>query len=349
MDVLTIKNLIGRSGRSTSLKNTFDHGYTVVKKKNLETFKKTFKQGFNISETSLLDQDLEKIPEDMKDIVEALKNDTFDDDLHLTKSQLERLVGTELDEDIKYVLDNLLKDGEPVTGQDYYALTEYKRNKIKTAFKNIYIKHLRRTQLSKAEASVLSAAIPIMLWHIQGRSFSEIVSIRHAFLSQRDRRREILSRISRKEITSIEGVELIKKELVRYTPIPSPLPDIFIRPVPLFPEGTSIGDLEYDKIVYDTYDFLDKVVSLSLTDPICAALELYYNRTQDERANALKSYVRYGTNDEKEIWLLRYGFGFEEIDWLKDHVEKIDDSRISFSKTITDFDSEQMAAIERYL
>ena len=36
---------------------------------------------------------------------------------------------------------------------------------------------------------------------------------------------------------------------------------------------------------------LDKVISLSLADPLCAALSIYYEKTEDERANVFKNFT----------------------------------------------------------
>ena len=55
------------------------------------------------------------------------------------------------------------------------------------------------------------------------------------------------------------------------------------------------------------------------------------------------------TNDDKEIWLLRYGFAFEDISWLKAYVLDIDENSISFSDTIFNLDDEKKETIGRYI
>jgi hypothetical protein len=107
--------------------------------------------------------------------------------------------------------------------------------------------------------------------------------------------------------------------------------------------------MEYDRIVYDTYDYLDKVVSLSLADPICAAFQLYYEKTSDKRALNLVNYIRYGTNEEVEIWLLKYGFSFEEIEWLNYFIVKIDAFGILFKEDIRELPEDKLKVLERYL
>ncbi|MDH3324617.1 MAG: DEAD/DEAH box helicase [Candidatus Peregrinibacteria bacterium] len=346
---LTLKNLIGRSGRTTPIKNYFDYGYTIIQQRNLKTFKQRFKETISITETSNLDREIVDLDEDLRDIVEAIQDDSYDNDLQLTESQVDRIKEADIDCDIKYILDILLHDYIPITGKAYYTLSKSKRDRIKSSFKKMYVKHLRRSRLIPAESAILSAAIPILLWHVQGKSFSEIVSLRYSFLSERDKRRHIIRETKRTGGSTTEAKELIGKIPIKWTPIPAPLPNKNLRRAPLYPQGTSVTFLDYDTIVYDTYDYLDKVISLSLVDPICASLQIYYEKNNDLRAKALLNYIRFGTNDEIDIWLIKYGFGFEEIDWIKEHVEAIDASKITFKNSIIDISDDKKLVIERYL
>lgn len=348
MEPLTLKNLIGRSGRTTADNNYLDYGLTIIKSENSKTFKTRFKEVVKLKSTSTLDDEISAVNEDFKDLVEAVKGDNYNDDLHLTNAQIARIENADIDTDIKYILDNLLIDGKPITGKDYYELSEVARNKIKSCFKTMYVQHLRRSELSKAESSVLSAAIPIMLWHIQGKSFSEIVSLRHAFLSEKDKRRKILSEVKAGSITVEDADKQMAELLIRYSPIPSHLPNSELRAAPLFP-NTSVDKIDYDLIVYDTYDYLDKVISLSLIDPLCATFELYSSKHNDQRAEALKNYIRYGTNEIVEMWLLKYGFGHEDIGWIKVHIDNISEKRIDFKPTAQTLPDDKLAIISRYL
>lgn len=347
LDALTLKNLFGRAGRSTK-ESKFDFGYTIIKKQNIKTFIARFNQLVTIESSSLLDVDINEVSEDERDLVEALRNDSFNDELNLTESQLQRISESGLNKEVLVILDNLLSDNlVPITGKQYYELGT-KRRKVKDAFRNIYVEHLRRSKLKPPETAVLSAAIPIMLWHIQGKSFSEIVSLRYAFLSEKDKVNEILNKVKKEKITLREGQKLIQEVKVRFTPIPTPLPNIKLRMNSLFGK-IPVEYIDFDTVVYDTYDYLDKVISFSLTDPICAVFEVYAIETGDERARVMKNYIRYGTNDEKEIWLLKYGFSFEEIEWLKDYVSHIDESKISFGSNIEKLNESEIKVIERYI
>lgn len=348
MTPLNLKNLIGRAGRTTSYNKEFEYGYVVIKKSNVSTFSSRIQNEYAINSSSKLEEDISNVDEDIKDIVEAVQEDKFNDDLKLTDSQVERLKSDTIMEDIKYILEKLLVDNKPLTGQEYNALSDHYKGLIKKAFKNIFVQHLRKNTLNQGETGVLSIAILIMLWHIQGKSFSEIISLRHAYITHKDERTAIMAKVKTEELTLSEASELIKSINVSFTPIPDSIPNSKLKHAPRFP-NTSVDKLDYDLLVYDTYDYLDKVIALSLADPICGAFQLYYEKTQDTRALVMKNYIRYGTNNEQEIWLLRYGFSFEDIEWLKDIVESIDQNKIIFNDNINSLDEDKRNLINRFI
>ncbi|WP_409306833.1 DEAD/DEAH box helicase [Pseudomonas putida] len=348
MKPLVLKNLIGRAGRTTSEKGVLDYGYTIINKRNLKTFKSRFTEIVTIESESLLDLPIEEVDEDLKDMVEAVKHESYDDELHLTDSQVERLKQADIDSDIQLILDSLYIDGVLITAEEYYELGS-KRDDVKKSLRNIYTQHLRRKDLTRAEVSILSAAIPILLWHVQGKSFSEIVSLRFAFLSDLKSRRKLTRQLKAKEITNEEYESGLEKLKIRYSPIPSSLPDRFLRAAGLFPKDTPVKYTDYDLVVYDTYDYLDKVVGLSLADPLCAAFTLYYSSTHDERAASLSNYIKFGTNDQIDIWLLKYGFSFEDIEWLRGYVQQVDEHKITFNDQISKISKKNLSLIERFL
>ncbi|MCQ8857165.1 DEAD/DEAH box helicase [Plesiomonas shigelloides] len=349
MTPITLKNLIGRSGRTSKEKGLFDFGYTIVKKENISTFSRRFLELVSLENVSKLDLDLANISIDQRDLAESIKNDSFDVDLHLPEIQIERIKNGDLDKEIKYILDKLLSDDKTITGSAYYSLSHSIRTRVKSNINTIYSQHLRRSKLNKAESAVLSAAIPIMLWHIQGKSFSEIVSLRYSFLSEKNKQREILARMKKNEITAQEARSEISKLSVRYSPVAATIPNSKLIGARLFREHHSVNNIDYDIVIYDTYDYLDKVISLSMSDPISAALEVYFENTSDVRAIYLQNYIRYGTNDETEIWLIKYGFSFEDIEWLKPYIQSVDSREIVFKPNINEMTLEQKHAIERYI
>jgi len=350
---LNLKNLIGRAGRVTQENNHFDYGYVVIEGKNKKLFISRLNKESSLSSTSNLDNKTDLNNEDFIDIVEAIKNDTFDSVLQLTESQITRIEKANLDDEISFILDNFLNDKlQPLTVKEYYLLDDNKRKKIKKSFENIYTAHLRRAELSNGEKSVLSTSIPILLWQIQGKSFAEIISLRHAFLSEKDFRRKLIRQLKNKEISISNFNKQLSDKKTRFSCIAEALPNKgFKTPVPLFNRKTSVIDLDFDKIIYDTYDYIDKVLSLSVKDPISSTLLLYYQKTNDIRAQVLSNYIKYGTNDLTEIWLSKYGFSFEDIEVLIDHVEKIDETEIIFKNSINEFiaDPDNQKLIERYI
>ncbi len=345
---LTLKNLIGRSGRTSVETEEFDYGYTIVKKENVKSFTERYQKSYSLSDESQLDLETNEVDVDVRDLVDAIKNDEFNDDLHLTDSQVERIEKSNIRKSVRFVLDTLLLDGVPITGAEYYAIADKDRKKLKECFRKMYTEHLLRKKLEVPEKIVLSTAIPLMLWHVQGRSFSEIVSLRHAYLTQKSKVGEIKSKLKKKKITNKEANELYNEMTIRFSQVPSMLPNINLKKKSSFSE-VHISKLDFDSLVYDTYDYLDKVVSLSITDPICAVLELYYKNKDDKRAIDLSNYIRYGTNDSTDIWLMKYGFCLDDIDWIKEHVESVDSTRIYFSESVYMLTEDKIKVVERYL
>ncbi|ELM3616113.1 hypothetical protein RYR54_001749 [Aeromonas sobria] len=151
------------------------------------------------------------------------------------------------------------------------------------------------------------------------------------------------------EIKFVEYQELVKNLKVRSSPRASSIPNIDLRGSYLFENEMSVNDIDYDTIVYDTYDYLDKVISLCLSAPLSAAFDVYYQKTNDQRAISLKNYLLYGTNKALEIWLLRYGFNFEDMEWLVEVVDSVDENKIIFNRKTNTLNNDQYDLISRYI
>jgi hypothetical protein len=349
---LNLKYLIGRAGRVTQQDNQFDYGYVLIESKNKKLFTSRLNKESSLSPISNLDNKTDLNNEDFIDIVEAIKNDTFDSELQLTESQILRIEKADLDDEILFILDTFFNKDRPLTVKEYYVLKDSKRKKIKKAFENLFTAHLRRKELTNGEKNVLSTSIPILLWQIQGKSFAEIISLRYAFLSEKDFRRKLSQKLKNNEISTANFKKQLSEKKVRFSCIAESLPNKgFKKAVPLFKRNTSIADIEFDKIVYDTYDYIDKVLSLSVKDPISSTLLLYFKKSNDARAFILSNYIKYGTNEPTEIWLLKYGFSFEEIEIIIEHIEKIDENEIVFKSSINEFilDPNNYKLVERYI
>lgn len=349
---LSLKNLIGRAGRTSQTLCNYDYGYVVINSQNKNLFIRRLMSDSYLENESILDQPDENLNEDYIDIVTAIKEDSFDNNLSLTKEQVQRLSSGEIDGDITFILDNFLDDsGRPLTGRAYYDLSDENRRQIRTSFENIFTTHLRRKDLTAGEKSVLDTSIPILLWQIQGKSFSEIVGLRYSFLSERDFRRDLTRQLKRNLISFEEYDKQLHEKQIRFSCIAETLPNKnFLRPIPLF-YYTSVKNMDFDILIYDTYDYIDKVISLSLKDPLSAAFEIYYNKTGNAKSLVLSNYIKFGTNNSSEIWLLRYGFTFDEIEWILPHIENIDQDEIKFKDSIKEIlsDEKKVNIIKRYL
>lgn len=347
--VLGMKNLIGRAGRTSGRHNSFDYGYVIVNESNRKVFSERIRDSVVLSNSSALDKDLSDIPDDQKDIAEAIQTDTFDSDLNLTEIQIERIKNKNLSAEIKFILDRFIIDSRLITASEYRDLPETERNKIKTNFQEIYLSHLRKQTLSRREKVILSTAITIMLWRVQGKSFKEIVSLRHAYLSRKSEQRAITARVKKKEITEEQALQEKRELKIVYSQQADRIPSSDHGTFGLFGTNESVMSIDYDKLVFDTYDYLDKVIAQCLVDPITGALSLYFDVSGDARALMLKNYIRYGVNDLKEIWLLRYGFEPEDIEWIKELVSSVDERQINFNSGIDDLDGNKRVVIERFV
>ncbi len=374
---LTLKNLIGRAGRSSNIENYFDYGYVIINDRNTQSFCTRIKKNAELKSSSQLDEPISNIPEDLKDLAEAIKNNSFDEENQLPLSQIERIEKADIHSDIQYILENIFENGVILTGKKYYNLPSSIKEKMKKGIINIYKSHLRRADISKGEKSVLSTSIPILLWRVQGRSFSAIVASRYAYITRADDRRKILEILNnrilsdndkkqilelytenKEEIAKILSQSIIsekdKNKIIQQMPLKFTqkehvIPDSQTKNISIFSKNSTYKDFKYDILVYDTYDYLDKVISFSLIPPLCAAFQKYYEETSDSRALIIKNYIKYGTNDETEIYLQQYGFGFEEIEWLKPYIAKINQNEIIFYESINDLPNTKRNKFERYL
>ncbi len=346
--ILGLKNLIGRSGRTLSNeKAIFDYGYVIVKSSNIKTFSQRIKSNSRLNETSII-EDVYAIDGDSSELANSIRNDTYNDDYNLPQVQVDRLTNEEVSKNILYLLDVLFYDNIIISGNHYNSIKKSQKDKIKDAFKKIYRSHLSR-DLEQGESAVISVAIPILLWRVQSKSFKEIISLRYSYITQNEERRNIERKLNQGLIRNVEATKLINDLLCKLSVVASSLPDKTLSAHAYRFRNIKAIDLNYDLLVYDTYDYIDKVISFSLADPLCAAFQLYYASTQDIRALALSNMIRFGTNDNKEIWLMKYGFDSEDIEWIKSYVNKIDANGIEFNDSIIDLEEWQLEMINAYI
>lgn len=345
--ILGLKNLIGRAGRTTNHLNCYDYGYVLVN--NLKLFTERINSSSSvISEASRLDKEVTKEPSNIEEeYILSLKNQEIVDEYDLPKSRVERLRTIEVHSSVQYLLENLFVNGNVITGSEYAALGTSKLENIQKAFKNIYKASLMR-ELTIGEASILSTSIRILLWQIQGRSFREIVSLRYKYVTNDKEKQKLKKAYKNNEISKNDYESKLSKIRTRFSAKAINIPDKKLKNHVSLVYGPA-SNINYDSVVYDTYDYIDKVISFSLAKTYIAAFDNYHKVTLDIRAKSLSCYFKYGTDDIIEIWLVRYGFSFEEIEWLKDHIDQIDEEEIIFLPSIRKLNEEQMECILRYL
>jgi len=345
---LDMKNLIGRAGRSTQ-KSSFDFGIVIVKDENKSDFRKIIQNSFSISAESLLDTNKE-LPEDLKEYRDAIKNDDFADEYNLTNNDLKKLKSVDIQVLAKEILDLLFMDETIISGENFSNLDKNDRQKVYEKFQEIYSFYLGGRDLSKGEKSILSTAIRILLWQIQGKTFKQIVGYRYAFIRKNNEVRKILNQI--KKETDTKNTNLLLSDLEKieanFTMKCSNVPDKNLPSIPLFEKGTLAYNINFDVVAFDTYDYIDKIISFKLKDIFYAIFFEIYLSENDMRALKFSEYLKYGTADSKEILLLRYGFSFETIEWLKPYVENISEDEIVFKKT-NELSDDQLKEIQIYL
>ena len=347
---LNLKNLIGRAGRTVLKKtNSFDYGFVIIKGENVKRFVDYIKIPTKLEPTSMLDSHSHSEEDDEYEFIESVKSDQIDPELGLPITEIQRLSSEEVGNNVSILLEYLFHGDQLITGKEYNNLKESIREKIKKCFKDIFRQSLNR-DLTEYEQSVLSSSITILLWKIQGKTFKQTVTLRYNYITKKDEIRNEKRKLNDSLITQEEFNGYCNNLRIRNSVVATKLPNKSIRYNFLFKRNTHITDVNYDVVLFDTYDYLDEVISFSLSGKFIAAFENYYGKTGDIRAKHMVNIFRYGTNNVKEIMLLRYGFSFEDIANISDYVTSISEDEIIFEESITNIDNSYIKElIHRYI
>jgi len=324
---LAFKNLIGRSGR-LSEEEKFDYGYVYTSDPKL--FSVRIRKVFELRPTSLIEtytQDSEG-DSDRHELISSIQNNTFDDEKNIPLSKVERLSKQETLDRAAEFLNIVYGDGNEIKANIGGSTNYEKRTSASNCLKHIYQSSLGRS-LEAGEEAIFSTAVSIFFHMIQGRSFREIVGLRYTYISNRRGKNGAHAKFSQPAYK---------------------LPDKTIQKTfSLFESETPAMEVGYDAIVFDTYDYMDTVISFSLSDVFIAAFSIYREKKADDRADKIIELFRYGTNNEKHILLMRYGFSPEVIGEIALYVDKIDEFSITFKSNITDAPPAIMEIIDWYL
>lgn len=313
---LGVKNLIGRAGRSTTEKK-FDYGFVILKSSSeISKFRKLMKGEEKLDNKSQLEE-LTNDNDDYFEFKKSLKDGTFNDDFNLPQKQVDTLCSLTVSDIISKVLD--------VSFKQLVFSINYKGNgyqEFRDGLCEIYKVHVGR-ELSRGELHVLKQAVNILTWRIEGKTFSAIC---HARFSR-----------------------LIRGNKVNFMVGYHDLPNINLKVYPLFSTDIVVSSIDYDTLVYDTYDYLDKLIDFKLADIYYAAFKKYAENKDDARALKLAKLIKYGTSDEKTIWMLKYGMSFEDIKKLGRYVLEINNKHIVFSSSISEVSESDKESIKRFL
>ena len=332
---LSVKNLIGRAGRST-LSKEFDFGYVIVNSPNkMSGFRKIMNQDEILDEESSLEKS-EQQDDDYNDFKEAILKGTYSDEFNLTEKDIEKLSANSTEDVIRGILDSLFKGDEILSLGD---INQDVRNRLElySYFKQLYSIYLSR-ELGDGEGNVLDTAIKIMLWKVYGKTFKNICWYRYSHASKTNER-ALLERFGR------STNHITANFITGYRPIPDKNHKVYS----LFPQRTKAADVDYDRIMTDTYDFIDKLLSFKLSDVFFASFVKFHEKTQDSRAIKLSKYIKYGTDNEQHILMLRYGMSFEDIELLEPHIESISTEEIVFKESIFSVSEDSRQSIERFI
>ena len=329
---LSVKNLIGRAGRSTD-SYKFDYGFVIVK--NMSGFRKIMVNDEELAVKSLLEIDEDEKDEEYNDFKKAILNDTFVDELNLTENQVQKLSSDEVFEIIKKLLDVIFEKNEIVSLEKLNEDGDEKLDLYKY-FEIIYSNYLGR-DLTHGEQNVFNTAIKIILWKVHGKTFKNICWYRYSYASLSNYRRVNKNRPYK--LNSLKA-----KFYTEYTEIPNK----HLNPYNAL-NGVSAKDVDYDFIISDTYDYIDKLIGFKLIDVFYASLIRYYEKTNDKRALKLSKFIKYGTDNERHIFMLRYGLTFEDIEILDDHIKSISEEEIVVKPSIYKLTESQLSAIKRYI
>lgn len=343
---LQMKNLLGRSGRTNSSNNNFDYGFVIVKKSSLPSFMNRFKKTTRISTESVLSQDITHLDEFEKENIIASREEKVSDEFSEPESRIERLNSDKIIAIVKEFIDILFFESETIRAENSFTIEEHIRvQKILTIIFETYI---NRT-MYKGEYNIFRIGMTIMLWIMQGESFKQILNKRYAYLTELNERRLLKKQLDNNLITLDDYIRTLSNMDVQYSATPYHIPDKKLFNVKSSFEGMNATNIDYDSIVYDTYDYIDKVVEFSLLNAYVMTLSLYFKKTNDIRALSVINSLKYGSNNEKTIFLKRYGFTEDEIQALETHVKQIDENEIIFDDSIKNISDEILIEkVKRY-
>lgn len=288
--------------------------------------------------------DSEEHDDDYNEFKEAILNDTFSDEYNLTEKEVKALASENVADIVKNVLDAMFTGEKLVSLEEINADKQFKLALYKH-FEDLYAFHLK-CELVRGEQAVLNTAIKIMLWRVHCKTFKEICRYRYSYVSKATERRELEKKIqNRSDFQSFMARRSLAALEAAFCSGYNDLPNKNLPLYSMFNENgkpVKAKDVDYDHIVFDTYDYIDKLLGFKLTDIFYAAFHQYYQATGDDRSKNLANYIKYGTIDPQKIWMLRYGMTFEDIETLGKYIVQIDETGLVLDDRIKTLSEDQI-------
>ncbi|HCT9978648.1 TPA: DEAD/DEAH box helicase [Pseudomonas aeruginosa] len=307
---LSFKNLIGRAGRLSD-EEKFDYGYVFTESPKL--YSQRVNEKYSLSDVSVIDSDFDGESPDVKELIDAIRGETFVDEYNLPLTKVERLSDSSVLEACRAVLDLIYK-GESIRASLSGEDKRPERDRIKNSLQKIFSASIDRGLLPGEEA-VFNTAIMIFLLAVGGRTFREIAGIRYSGISRRD-----------------EG----QVGEAAFAQPANKLPDSNLTRMYSLFSGVKAKDVSYDAVVFDTYDYMDQVISFSLTDIFSASFKIYGRLTGDSRSEKMIELLRFGTNNVVHMLLMRYGFSPESVAEITPYIRFINEREIVFSEEVNE-------------
>lgn len=333
---LAIKNLIGRAGRTT-MRKKLDIGRVVISLTNVTEFRKIITEEYALREESLIENPSEELGPDFNDFRQSIIDGSFVEEYNMTVNQLTKISEQDVQEKVSWLIETIIDDNNKI--KKIYDYPEPVFNNIFKALIQIYESHLGRST-TETEKSVLTNALHILFYRMYFRTFSSICKIRYNHLCRTKIRRDLIAR---------GRGDLAKKTKVAYMMGYSDIPSMKLRPFPLVDLDVLASDVDFDKVIYDTYDYLDKLIGFKLSDIYYAAFKMNYENTHNEKSLILANLIKYGTSDETEIMMIRYGLTFEDMKVLSGVIEEINTSGVKVNEAFYALPEEVRRPLERFV
>lgn len=166
---LSVKNLIGRAGRSSTSRK-IDYGTVIVAASKVSKLRKILKSETKINPVSQFEVNDDCLDDEFKDFKEAIVNNTFSDQFNLTQNKIKILSNHELDSVLEQILDVFFVGNQE---NGFEKLDAQAKRNLKDLFVEFYMNYLERN-LAEGEERVFRTAISILIMKIQGQTFRNI-------------------------------------------------------------------------------------------------------------------------------------------------------------------------------